>query len=167
MQESIYVSRRTALQGRPCRPCSLPGWRSCLVRASYCLPVLIIQIQILRIHLFLRHTNLSILSSPGIIISQTEKLTTQEIPPGTRYLIIKKVLGNYILKVDNTIELLHNCISTICSGSNIHPGINLISTIWITLVSSEPFPPIYLVPAHCDAATCSLALVAFLSVSGE
>lgn len=36
------------------------------------------------------------------------------------------------LKVDYTIELLKDCISAICSGSNIHPGLNLISTIWIT-----------------------------------
>lgn len=39
-----------------------------------------------RINLFLPHTNLPILSSTGIIISQTEKLTTQEIPSGTKYL---------------------------------------------------------------------------------
>lgn len=38
-----------------------------------------------RINLFLPHTNLPILSSTGIIISQTEKLTTQEIPSGTKY----------------------------------------------------------------------------------
>lgn len=51
-----------------------------------------------RINVFLPHTNLPILSSTGIIISQTEKLTTQEIPPGTLYLSLKKVLGNDIFK---------------------------------------------------------------------